>query len=159
MEEIAQNEFSINWEAPEFVFKPKTTFWYVITGLVAALAAFDVYLWLNNLPFATIIALTGIIMIFLGDKKPRMLPYRIDWRGVTVNGKSRRFHEFQSFWIIEKENEDLLYLMPVKNLAQETLIPLKDVNLEQLHEFLFLHLPEEPANEPFSHKISSYLGF
>ncbi len=159
MEENPQNEFSISWEAPEFVFRPKTTFWYVMTGVIAALSALDVYLWLNNLTFATIIVLTGTIMIFLGDKKPGAIPYMVDWRGITINGISHRFHEFQSFWIIEKENETLLYLMPVKSLAQETLIPLEEVDLEQLHKFLFLHLPEEPASEPLSHKISGYLGF
>lgn len=157
--EYRPQDFSVTWSAPEFSQKPRTRFWYIMTGIITTLSALDVYLWLDHLTFSTVIILSGTLLIFLADKKPRMIEYTLEWRGITIDGKTYHFNEFQSFWIIEKENMVLLYLMPTRSIATETLIPLENVDINDVHAFLFAHLPEEPAREPLSHIIARYLGF
>jgi len=148
----------LEWEAPEFVFYPKDKFWYTIATLVTLLGALNAYL-LNNILFATLILLGGLIVIFTAGRKPDLIPYRLDWRGITINEKKHRFFDFDSFWIEEKKNGNILLLSPSKTLAQQTVIPLGDADLYAVQKYLLNHLPEVPDQEPISQKIMEYLGF
>lgn len=148
----------LEWEAPEFTYYPKDTFWYSIAGLVTALGALNAYL-LNNLLFATLILLSGIVVIFSAGKKPLTIPYRIDWRGITIGDTNHRFYEYESFWIEEKKNGNILLLSPNKTFGQQTIIPLGNTDLFTVQKYLLNHLPEVPDQEPLSHKAMEYLGF
>jgi hypothetical protein len=148
----------LEWEAPEFVYYPKDRFWYTIASLVTLLGALNAYL-MQNVLFATLILLGGTIIVFTASKKPGMTPYQIDWRGITINGTNHRFFEYESFWIEEKRTGNVLLLSPSKTLAQQTVVPLGNMDLYTVQKYLLNHLPEVPDHEPLSHKIMEYLGF
>ena len=153
-----EGEKPVQWQALEFIYYTKHPFWYWIAGLITLLGSLNAYL-LDNIMLSTIILIGGISMIGFADKKPKILSCEINWKGVTIDDTTHRFHEFVSFWIVEKKDENLLLLTPQKTIAQQTVVPLGDADLYTVHSILSKHLPEEQSSEPFAHKLTDHLGF
>ena len=148
----------VQWQASEFIHYAKPPFWYWTAGAITLLGSLDAYL-LNNIMLSAIILIGGTSMIGFAGKKPKILSCEIDWRGITIDNDTHRFHEFVSFWIVEKKNENLLLLIPQKTLAQQTIVPLGNADLYTVHSILSKHLPEEQNSEPLAHKLMECLGF
>jgi hypothetical protein len=151
--------FFLQWEAPEFIFHKKKPFWYWMVGIISTLGAIDAYLWDRNVLFAGLIILGGAMMLMYADKQPKIISFGLTNRGVIVDGILHPFMFFDSFWLVEKKNENLLILMPVKKWSQQLIIPLGNIDLDDIQEKLSDYLPEIQDSEPLAHKIMDYLGF
>jgi hypothetical protein len=154
-----QGRFLLQWEAPEFIFHKKKPFWYWMVGIISILGAIDAYLWDRNILFAGLIILGGITMLMYADKQPRTISFEINNRGIMIDGVLHPFMFFDSFWIVEKKTGDLLILMPVKKWSQQLIVPLGNIDLNDIQEKLSDYLPEIQDSEPMAHKIMDYLGF
>lgn len=153
-----EEPITLEWEAPEFVYRKKNMFWYVIAGTVTALAALDVYL-MDNVLFAAFIVLCGFTLIFLAEKRPRTVSYAITRQGILMNDELRRFYEYQSFWVSERKEGNFLLLSPNKLFGQQTVIPLIGIDPVAVRDTLFRFLPEVEESVSLTHLFSEYLGF
>ena len=146
------------WQAPEYIHKEKTSEWYwsvvilTLTGIVSA------YMFGNPL-LAFLILLIGFTMALFGARRPKMISFGISDRGIRADNILYPFQTLWSFWILEKEHENLLLLKSRKKISTQIAIPLGDIDTEQMREFLLDYLVEEDDEESIAQRFMDYLGF
>jgi len=86
-------KFSIEWQAHEFNYREKSVSWYWLS-IIAAIIILSVSVWQKNFLFAIFIVIAEILVLVWAQKKPRIVDFRIDEKGLTVDGK--KFYPYSS---------------------------------------------------------------
>ena len=154
---MERNE-DITWQAPEYIHKEKDSEWYWSVGILTLAGVASAHMF-GNLLFAVLVFLIGFTMALFGARKPRIVSFSISRRGVRANNTLYPFQTLQSFWVLEKEHENLLLLKSQKKLSTQIAIPLGDIDPELARMFLLDHLLEEEDAESIAQRFMDYLGF
>ncbi len=150
----------ITWQAHEYEHTEKGSDWYWALGLIAVAGSIGALLF-NNILFAVFILLIAFVLAIFASRKPDIATFSISQRGVRINDTLYPFQTLNAFGIEElsPEHTPLLILDSKKPLVPHIVIPLIDVNVHDVHDFLHQYLKEEDLLEPLSHKIMAWLGF
>lgn len=146
------------WQAPEYIHKEKTSEWYWSVGILTLAGVVSAYMFGNPL-FASLILIIGFTMTLFGARQPKMISFGISDRGIRADNILYPFQTLWSFWILEKEHENLLLLTSRKKISTQIAIPLGDIDTEQMREFLLDYLAEEEDEESIAQRFMDYLGF
>ncbi len=100
-----EKEKSITWRAAEYEYRKKGRGWYIaiitVTLLIAVFA-----LWQRNFFFMVFILIAGLMVIVLGNKKPRVVDFYIDEEEVRVgNDIAYSYGDIEWYAIVNRENE------------------------------------------------------
>jgi len=152
------NNENILWQAPEYLYKEKSSDWFWSIGIITFAGAISAYMF-GNILLVILILLCGITLALFGARKPKTISFEISRKGIRADSILYPFHNLQSFWILEKERENILLLKSQKILAQQINIPLGDTDPDQVQMFLENFIPGEEDNEPLAERIMNRLGF
>lgn len=148
----------ITWNALEYPVREKTTDWYWALGIMAIAGAVASYI-LGNILFSILILLGAFTVAAYGARRPHMVEFEIDRRGVRSGATLYPHSSLASFWIIEGEEESKILLQSGKVLMPYIVIPLGEENPEMVREILLNYLKEEEHVEPFAQRIMDYFRF
>ena len=147
----------IEWTALEFEPHEKSSDWYWIFGIVVVIGAI-IAIVVGNTLFAILIILSGVVIGVYSTKHPDTLHCAIDRRGVHVNNSSHLFKDMDSFWIDETHEHHPKLLITLKNkLSMHISIPLGDVDLDEVGEFVGAYVNEEEQNESLTEQLTGWL--
>ena len=76
-------EQHLGWKAPEHYYVKKGSTWYLISAIIAAIAAV-VAIWQGNIMFLIFIAIAEITVLFLVGSEPKTINYAISNQGIAV---------------------------------------------------------------------------
>ncbi|MBU1730396.1 hypothetical protein KJ557_02480 [Patescibacteria group bacterium] len=153
-----KNSKNISWEAPEYLYREKSSDWFWSVGIIAFAGVVSAYMF-GNVLLAILILLCGFTLALFGAKKPRVISFSISRKGVRVESILYPFQNLESFWILEKEHENILLLKSHKMLTQQIVVPLGDTDPDQVQMFLEDFIPGEEENESLAERIMDRLGF
>lgn len=151
---------TLSWRAHEYVHVEKTPDWYWALGLIAV-AAFVAALLLNNILFAVLILLIALVLGLFAARKPNVVQFSITPRGVRIDNTLYTYQNIKSFAIEELSPDHIpkLIIAPQGIVAPVLVIPIVDVDPDEVHDLLRMFLPEAEHNEPLSHRVMEWLGF
>ena len=151
------------WQAPEFEHRPKTVVWYWATiGIAVLLLAGAV--WQRNWIFAVFIILAELMMLVWGSHEPRMVPFSLNERGLTIGGS--KFYPFTDIrsWSADTQGyfdpewpEVILHFNDHFRLSLKIKSPL--ALLPEVERQFRAHAKEEPFEPSFVDLIEKLLGF
>lgn len=150
----------ITWQALEHEHQEKSNDWFWAVGIIsisgAVLAVF-----FGNLLFGLLILLIAFVSILQGNKVPRALEYEISRKGVRVGEIIYPYSTLESFWVIDEEINDLIYIKSQKTLMPLLVLPYDSMktNPDHIRDYLLEYIDEEELNEPLSQVIMERLGF
>ena len=151
------NREIIEWRALEFEPHEKTGDWYWLLGIVSVIGALIAIVFGNTL-FAILIIIGGFIIGVYASKHPDTLDCAIDRRGIHINNFSYLFKDIDSFWIDESREDKSKILLTLKNkLSLQVTIPVENVDLDELHEYLSAYVHEEEQNESLTEQVIEWL--
>jgi hypothetical protein len=150
----------IVWHGHEYEHFEKNSEWFWALALIAITGAFTAII-LNNVLFAIFILIISFVLALFAARKPQELEYAITQRGLRVNDHLYPFKSLDSFGIDEMSPNHIpkLIIKQKNTFSQEIIIPLEDVEADEVHDFLIRFLPEEDLEEPLTHKVMEWLGF
>ncbi|MBI5816923.1 MAG: hypothetical protein HZB09_00660 [Candidatus Yonathbacteria bacterium] len=148
----------IIWSALEYPIREKTTDWYWALGIMAIAGAVASYI-LGNILFSILILLGAFTVASYGARKPHMVEFEIDRRGIRSGTTLYPHSSLASFWIVEGVEESKILLQSGKIFMPYIIIPLGEENPEMVREVLLNYLKEEEHAEPFAQRIMDYLRF
>jgi hypothetical protein len=150
----------IEWTAPEYTHTEKSQDWYWILGLLAVAASVGAMLF-NNVLFALLILIGSFVLALFAGRKPNMVHFTLMQRGIRIDETLYPFSNLESFSIAQltPNHTPKLILEPRAKLAMHIYIPLIDVDVDHVHDFLLDFLPEENHEEPLIHHVMEWLGF
>ncbi len=155
--QIELKEFE--WEAPEFKESEKEKSWFVMPLIIAIIfAAFAVIT--ENFLFLILIILSFIVFYNYAKKSPRLIRFKINEKGIEVDGIIHEYGDLRSFWIFyDPPLEKILSIRSKKRLLPYIRIPLDKENPAEIRSFLLKFLPEKKHKESIIDIWMKKIGF
>ncbi len=149
----------IQWSAPEYEHKKNSADWFWAVGIIALSLAITAIIY-RNILFAIFIVLGAFTLLLYSARKPQVLYFELNSKGVRIGSVLYPYHTLKSFWLRENNKGVKLILESQKALMPHMSIPLSpEVDADAVHTFLLGHLPEEEQKESVSEALMDYLGF
>ena len=135
----------IEWQTEEQPISLRNREWLWTLAIVGfAIVIFSILL--KNYLLIVIIALAAFIIYASKNKKPETHNFRLDDKGIAIDGKLYPYENLESFWIFE-DNEIAFrrdhHLMPL------LIIPFHSREETEIRKILESHLPESEEEESF----------
>jgi len=149
---------TIQWEAPEYHHHEKSADWYWAIGIIAlSIAVLSIIF--QNILFSIFIILAAIVMTLYAYRKPRIVPIEVNSRGIQVDKTLYSFDALESFWIEADEYHPQIIVKSKKMMMPYIVVPIGDINPDEVRTYLLMHLKEVEHHEPLGQKLMEYLGF
>jgi len=99
-------------------------------------------------------------MSLLAKKPTRELSFSLSPKGILIEGSLYPYKMLIAFWIQDMETDHPVLIVDARKfMTPHLIIPLEDVDAEQVHTYLEKYLPEEEMAEPFGQRILELFGF
>lgn len=159
-EEKTKYKAPLTWRALEHPHVEKNIEWFWALGLIGVAGAVATLMF-GNVLFALFILVAVFVLALFASRKPEEVEFSLTQRGVRIDNNLYPYQALESFGIDEITPNHLpkLILEQKKTLALDIVIPLENVDPNEVHDYLFTFLPEEDHEEPLSHRIMEWLGF
>jgi hypothetical protein len=151
-------EALLSWQCYEHAHTERGSDWYWALGIIAVSGALTSILF-SNILFALIIILAACILGLIASQPPELTTIGIYERGLRVGDMLHRWEDVISFWVEEEHEEPRLLVDTTKVLSPNLIIPLTDVNPEDVRTLMQQFAEEKFLQEPLSHKLIELLGF
>lgn len=145
------------WETYEYHHTPKTADWFWALGIVALCCVFIAIL-TGNVLFGIVIILAAFSLSLYAARKPKKIRVEINSKGVRVDDTIFPFAHIHSFALSVDGRHPSLVITMDKLLMPHILIPLADVEPEDVRTILSARLKEDHYEEPLSQKIFEAFG-
>lgn len=136
-----QNE--VQWTASEFIAHEKNASWYITLGVGFVIFAALIYILTKDKISTVVILLVGLVFGYFATRKPRVLIYRLDPSGLTIDKKFYGFERFKSFSIIDEGAIPSIFLMPMQRFMLPLSLYYAPDHEDQIADFLANYLPIE----------------
>jgi hypothetical protein len=152
------SEYYLEWEAPNFNHREKTTDWYWSLGLLG-LIIIGFSLWLKNYLFSFLILIGTFTLLLNGGRRPELIKHGFNQQGIVVGEHLYPWPTLESYWIETRGHEVKLFIHSNKSWQPVVDIALGQMNVEVINNFLEKKLKKEHLQETPAMKIAHLLGF
>ena len=150
---------TLSWQGYEYEHHEKSGDWFWALGIIAISSAVTAIIF-KNLLFALLILVGAFTIALFSSKRPHLVHFEINRRGITIDDTLYPFTTLESFWIDEDEHgHQTLIVKSQRVLVPYIIIPLREIEGDEIHDMLSEYLAEEELHEPISHKILEFFGF
>jgi len=150
---------SIVWEAPEHHHIEKGNDWFFAL-IIIVVALVIVAILFNNLLFALLIGVSGLTLLISAAKKPEIIPYGVNLRGVKINDRVYPFSTLESYRIEEDDPKGpQLLIKSAKLMMPLMVVPIPPEHVDDIDDLLKQNLVEEDLEEPMIVKLLELFGF
>lgn len=150
----------LQWQAFEHEHLHKSSDWFWALGIIAIAGAATAIIF-SNILFAIVIIIGAFTLGMHAAKRPNLVSFKINERGVVIDNKLHPYSSLESFWV-EDSNENIQPKLLVKSkklLALHVVIPIEHVSSSDVRDYLAQYLAEEEDSEPLAQKIVEFFGF
>jgi hypothetical protein len=146
----------IFWTEHEYEFSEKSSEWFWLMGAVAFLGIVLSFVFKNFL-LALIILVSSFILGTHAKHGPKEVTYGITHKGIRLGETLFRFKSIHSFWI-DTQNKNLI-IESERWVKHHIHIPLKTVDVDEVHRSLSSVLLEKEYHESFTDFVVEFFGF
>jgi len=156
-----QDKSIVQWQAPAFEYYPKDVSWYWLSFIIAILlVAFSI--WQKNFLFAVFIFLAEISVLMMAGRKPDLIKFEINEKGLSFLEKNYSFNDLEKF-CLRPSNEDKNFeelILKKKTHINPYLKIFVDARVSsQVSDILSQKLNEEQYEESLLDSILKWLRF
>lgn len=148
----------IAWQALEHDHGERSADWYWTVGAIS-ISLVILTAFFGNYLLAAVVALAAFASILHAQRGPDMIRYEIGPRGVVVNETLYTYTNLASFWIDHLAYRSRIVIKPKKSLAPLLVMPLADLNEDEVREHLEQYLDEVEHTESMTKKLLERIGF
>ena len=159
-----REEEKLNWSALEYDEKERSKDWFWALGVIVVTSSIASIIF-ENYFFAVLLILSGLLLGFFAKKKPEMIEYELNEKGLKVRGQVYPYENIKSFWVqIDPSGEGklkpVLFIHSERVFSPIISIPIQENIASQVHSFFSEKKVEEvEMQEHISEKIMEILGF
>jgi len=144
-EKLELKEFE--WEAPEFEGKEKTKSWFFIPAVITIVLGI-IALIMDNFLFLIFIILAFVVFYAYANKKPRIVKFKINEKGIKIDNRLYELDSLRSFWLFYNPPEEKEISFRVKKTFLPYIrIPLANESPNEIRKYLLKFLPEKKHSE------------
>lgn len=148
---------AIEWQTEEYEYRHKSSDWFWALGIIAVAGAVIAVLF-GNFLFAIVIILGSVTLSLHARRRPGVVSYRIDKKGVRAGKTLYPYATLNSFCI--DEDDRFLILESDKLLVPHIFLPLpREADMDEIHGYLLQNLAEKEHGVPITQKVMDLIGF
>ncbi len=148
----------LEWSALEYEDKERSSDWFWAFGIIIVTSALASIIYANYF-FAGLLILSGILLGFFTKKKPDIVTYELNEKGLIIRNRLYPYENIKSFWV-EKNGKPLLFIKSERIFMPILTIPLEDSMTEIIQSIMIeKNIMEERMQIHPSEKIMETLGF
>ena len=149
---------SITWEGYPHYHAERGSDWFWILGIIT-IAVTVATVVLGDILFGIVIFIAGIVAGLQAMHEPKMIPFSITSRGITIDEKTYPYATLESFYIDDEHRHGPHLLIKSQKLFMPLIIvPLPEDAVDDVEEMIANRLPEEHLEEPLVNVILEFLG-
>lgn len=144
----------LRWNAPEYFKNEHSVDWYWTVGLLI-IASAGIAIWLQNILFAVIIVVAGILIFIIARREPKTFSVEVSDVGISIGGQLYVYETLDGFWIETTHPEGPKLLIDTSRTFMLVSVINIDtsVSTEHLRTVLLEHLDERVIQEPMLARI------
>jgi hypothetical protein len=158
-------EEKINWSALEYEEKERHPDWFWALGVIVIASSITAFIF-GNYFFAIFLIIGGVLLGFFAVKKPDMVYYELNGKGLKIHNRIYPYGKIRAFWVQKPLSDEGIVMPPTLFIKSERLlvpifaVPIEESALVKIHNMMLAHgVPEEEMREHPSEKIMEALGF
>ncbi len=156
MEEIILE--TVEWQAPEYTHKKRSTDFLWTIGLIALLAS-GVAFWFTSYIFAIFILISGACLIMFTIREPEEINFSIKTEGLMVGKDKHEWKSIKGFNIKSGEPYGKLLIETSKYFLPVYTIPIPSSLIDKAKESLLKVIPNIEIMESGSMAFAEKIGF
>jgi hypothetical protein len=160
----------LSWSALEYEEKERSQDWFWALGIIIVTSSIASIIY-GNYFFAALLVLSGVLLGFFAIKKPEIISYELNKKGLKIKNRLYLYENIKSFWVQSGAfpNTSLpeqVVIKPILFIKTERIfmpildIPIEEEMAEDIHSIMLgQNIVEEEMKEHPSEKIMEALGF
>jgi len=132
------------WQAAEYEFQEKSADWYWALGIIATAAVIAAVLF-GNVLLALVIVAAAIAIALQAAKRSKVHRFAITEQGLEIGMRLYPYDTMLHFSVLEYPDHDVPPALSIKTrslLSPHLLVPIVDVDPDEVYEYLSFHLAE-----------------
>lgn len=149
----------LEWQTMEYDHEHRSSDWFWMVGLIAALGII-ISIVTRNLLFAVVILIAGFTVMMYGARRPEEITVSITKRGVQIKNQFYPYANIAAFAVKDDdEGPDRLILHIDRWFLPHVSTYIEAVDPDQVRDYLSDFLIEEPYEESWLENLIERLGF
>lgn len=149
---------TIEWFDFEYSHEDKSQDWFWIVGAITAGGILLSIIFKNFLLALILLIGIGTVMA-LANRKPELIHFVISAQGIRIKNNLYPYGEISSFSLKDDTEPYKLMIESNRLIFPNLIVPLGDIDPDQIRDYLDNFLLETPFEESILDKISEQLGF
>lgn len=155
---------TLNWSALEYEEKERSPDWFWALGIIIVTSAIASIIF-GNYFFAVLLVLSGVLLGFFAVKKPDIVPYELNTKGLIIRNRLYPYENIKSFWVQldpsgETNLKPMLFIHSERAFMPIISVPINETMAQDIHSIMLSqNIPEVEMREHPSEKIMEVLGF
>lgn len=164
MQRDTSEESKLIWSALEYEEKERSQDWFWALGIIVVTSSIASIIF-GNYFFAALLIIAGLLLYFFAVKKPEIVIYELNSKGLVIHNRLYPYESIQAFWI----QADFTPGSPVKPIffvhSERAFMPVLSIPInleiaEDIHSIMSgKDIAEVEMKEHPSEKIMDVLGF
>lgn len=152
------------WSALEYEEKERSQDWFWALGIIIVTSSIASIIF-GNYFFAVLLLLSGLLLGFFAIKKPDIVTYELNEKGLKIRNRLYPYENIKSFWVqLDPSGEinlkPMLFIHSERAFMPILSIPIDEEMAQDIHSvMLSQNIMEEEMKEHPSEKIMEVLGF
>lgn len=154
----------LEWSALEYEEKERSKDWFWALGVIVVTSSIASIIF-GNYFFAALLFISGLLLGYFAIKKPDMISYELNQKGLKIRTQLYPYENIKSFWVQidvtgETKLKPILFIKSERAFMPILSIPIDDNMAEDIHSIMLSkNIAEEEMKEHPSHQIMESLGF
>jgi hypothetical protein len=160
----------LSWSALEYEEKERGSDWFWALGIIVVTSSVAAIIF-GNYFFATLLVLSGLLLGFFAVKKPDIITYELNTKGLLIRNRLYPYPNIKSFWVqlgaspesnlpAQAGVKPLLFIHTERAFMPIITIPIEEIMAQDIHQIMLSQNVEEvEMKEHPSEKIMEFLGF
>ncbi|MEK7060141.1 MAG: hypothetical protein AAB970_00770 [Patescibacteria group bacterium] len=149
----------LEWTALEYEEKERGNDWFWALGVIVLASAITSFIYANYF-FGLFLIIGGILLGVFAVKKPDLVFYELNEKGLKIRNRLFPYTNIKSFWIKKDLEKSTLFIKSERLFMPIISMPINQNSAEEIKNFMLSeNVPEEEMKEHVSEKIMDSLGF
>ena len=149
----------LEWTALEYEEKERGNDWFWALGVIILASAITSFIYANYF-FGLFLIIGGILLGVFAVKKPDLVFYELNEKGLKIRNRLFPYTNIKSFWIKKDLEKSTLFIKSERLFMPIISMPINQNSAEEIKNFMLSeNVPEEEMKEHVSEKIMDSLGF
>ncbi len=149
----------LEWTALEYEEKERGNDWFWALGVIVVASSVTSFIY-SNYFFGLLLIIAGILLVIFAVKKPDLVFYELNEKGLKIRNRLFPYENIKSFWIKRENEKPMLFIKSERLFMPIISMPINPNHMEEIkNAMLSKNVLEEEMKEHVSEKIMDSLGF